>query len=60
MLALTLIEVSEDYLILTFGLATLVISILMLIIYPNCIAPLFNDYDQLGDEEYDGLKAKIF
>lgn len=44
-LALTLIEVSGDYLIVTFGVSTLIISILMVIIFPLCIAPIFNDFE---------------
>lgn len=53
MLALTLIYVSGDYLILSFGLATLIISVLMVIVYPICIAPLFNDYEELKEEDHE-------
>lgn len=60
MLALTLIYVSGNYLVVTFAVATLLVSVLMIIIYPLCIAPLFNDYEQLGDQEYDGFRQKIF
>lgn len=59
MLALTLIYVSGDYLVLTFAVATLVISILMVMIYPLCIAPLFNDYEQLGVKDYGEFRQQI-
>lgn len=56
MLALTLIKVCGDYLVITFGFATLVISIFMVLIYPICIAPIFNSYDELKDEEFGGIR----
>lgn len=45
MFMLYLIMVSGDYLMITFGISTLVISVLMIVIYPLVIAPMFNDYD---------------
>lgn len=56
---LTIIYFSGEYLALVVAITTAIVMILMIIVYPKCIAPMFNDLDELKEEEYDGIRQKI-
>ena len=57
MLVLTIIKYSGDWLILVFSTTSLVISLLMLVVYPLFVSPIFNSYNELEEGE---LRTKIF
>lgn len=49
-LMLTIIYFSGEYLAIVVAVATLFVMIIMIVVYPLCIAPMFNDMDELDGE----------